>query len=113
MRSNKLIQFKIYLAELILQIVENSCDILEEAMQRYKKIISEEYNLATKQYERMNLVSPKNSVTCEKYLQKLQIDLTGICEKYPHIKSDESCKFQARIFTFQLSKPRDSGAVVK
>lgn len=69
--------------------MKNSCDVLEEAIDRYKQILSNEARLA-KRY------SVENATTAAKKdgeLSTLRIYLENSCERYPRLSSNESCRF--------------------
>lgn len=76
---------------LLLQIIDQSCDILEDAIARYREIILEESRLADKLFRYKNMSNSVNDSLSVDKLSRLKVYLKRPCEHYPHVKSDESC----------------------
>ena len=65
------------------QTTGHSCDILDEAFKRYFKIIFGDR-------KEQNALKFRRFIA---QLTELDVNLQNVCEKYPSISMDESCKF--------------------
>jgi hypothetical protein len=85
------------------ETVGNSCDILENALTRYKVLIS--IQLRRVRNRMTNVPHDNNWRKVPEYLghlDSLKVDLTDECEKLPYLNMDESCKYQLKICFYYL-----------
>lgn len=75
--------------------MQDSCDILEEAVKRYKQIIVNESRFAKKlaHFGKAEKTEQemKESIVYRNYLTGLDVYLKKACEAYPQLSSSESC----------------------
>jgi hypothetical protein len=78
-----------------LQVTREDCDLIQEAMKRYYRVIVETLDSGMQTSGRVADKRWKKDPRFKAYLDSLEIQLMAPCEVLPHLHMDEHCKYDS------------------